>query len=94
MFRNASLPALTIAAVTFGSLMVNAVIVETVFARKGLGRMTQTAINTLDLPLVQGIVVFVAAAFALINLVVDLVYPLLDPRLRATLAVAGGRGTR
>ncbi|WP_435159203.1 ABC transporter permease [Amycolatopsis sacchari] len=94
VFRNASLPALTIAAVTFGSLMVNAVIVETVFARKGLGRMTQTAINTLDLPLVQGIVVFVAAAFALINLVVDLVYPLLDPRLRATLAVAGGRGTR
>lgn len=94
VFRNASLPALTIAAVTFGSLMVNAVIVETVFARKGLGRMTQTAINTLDLPLVQGIVVFVAAAFALINLVVDLVYPLLDPRLRASLAVAGGRGTR
>ncbi|GHE76712.1 ABC transporter permease [Amycolatopsis deserti] len=91
VFRNASLPALTIAAVTFGNLMVNAVITETVFARKGLGRMTQTAINTLDLPLVQGIVVFVAAAFAVINLVVDLVYPLLDPRLRATLAAGGTR---
>ncbi|MGW3470763.1 ABC transporter permease [Saccharopolyspora sp. NPDC000995] len=87
VFRNASLPALTIAAVTFGNLVAGSVITETVFARKGLGRMTQTAINTLDLPLVQGIVVFVAATFALINLVVDLIYPLLDPRLRATFAV-------
>jgi len=62
------------------------VITETVFARQGIGRLTQTAINTLDIPLVQGIVVFVAASFALINLAIDLVYPLLDPRLRATLA--------
>jgi peptide/nickel transport system permease protein len=92
VFRNASLPALTIAGVTFGNLIAGSVITETVFARKGIGRMTQAAINTLDLPLVQGIVVFVAATFALINLVVDLIYPLLDPRLRATLA-AGGPGT-
>ncbi|QIZ38879.1 ABC transporter permease [Saccharopolyspora sp. ASAGF58] len=90
VFRNASLPALTIAAVTFGNLVAGSVITETVFARKGLGRMTQTAINTLDLPLVQGIVVFVAVTFALINLVVDLIYPLLDPRLRATFAVPTG----
>lgn len=91
VFRNASLPALTIAAVTFGNLVAGSVITETVFARKGLGRMTQTAINTLDLPLVQGIVVFVAATFALINLVVDLIYPLLDPRLRATFDVPTAR---
>lgn len=88
VFRNASLPALTIAGVTFGNLIADSVITETVFARKGLGRMTQTAINTLDLPLVQGIVVFVAVTFAVINLVVDLVYPLVDPRLRATLGGA------
>lgn len=88
VFRNASLPALTIAGVTFGNLIAGSVITETVFARKGIGRMTQTAINTLDIPLVQGIVVLVAASFALINLIVDLIYPLLDPRLRATLAVA------
>lgn len=88
VFRNASLPALTIAGVTFGNLIAGSVITETVFARKGIGRMTQTAINTLDIPLVQGIVVLVAAGFALINLIVDLIYPLLDPRLRATLAVA------
>ncbi|WP_436534548.1 ABC transporter permease [Actinoplanes sp. HUAS TT8] len=85
VFRNAGLPALTIAGVTFGNLIAGAVITETVFARKGLGRMTQTAINTLDVPLVAGIVVLVAVSFALINLIVDLVYPILDPRLRATL---------
>jgi peptide/nickel transport system permease protein len=85
VFRNASLPALTIAGITFGNLIAGAVITETVFARSGVGRLTQSAINTLDVPLVQGIIVFVAASFALINLVVDLIYPLLDPRLRATL---------
>jgi peptide/nickel transport system permease protein len=88
VFRNASLPALTIAGITFGNLIAGSVITETVFARKGIGRMTETAIDTLDVPLVQGIVVLVAAIFALINLVVDLICPLLDPRLRATLAVA------
>jgi len=88
VFRNASLPALTIAGITFGNLVAGSVIIETVFARKGIGRMTQTAINTLDTPLVQGVVVFVAASFALINLIVDLIYPLLDPRLRAIIPAA------
>ena len=88
VFRNASLPALTIAGITFGNLSAGSVSRETVFARKGFGRLSQAAINTLDVPLVQGIVVLVAASFALINLIVDLIYPLLDPRLRATLAVA------
>lgn len=86
VFRNASLPALTIAGVTFGNLIAGSVITETVFARQGIGRLTQTAINTLDVPVVQGIVVFVAIVFASINLAVDLVYPLLDPRLRSEIA--------
>lgn len=85
VLRNASLPALTIAGVTFGNLIAGAVITETVFARAGIGRLTQNAISTLDIPLVQGIVVFVAASFAAINLAVDLLYPLLDPRLRASI---------
>lgn len=89
VFRNASLPALTIAGVTFGNLIAGAVIVETVFSRPGVGRLTQNAINTLDIPVVQGVVVLVAACFALINLAVDLVYPLLDPRLRTTVARTG-----
>ncbi|GLW30308.1 ABC transporter permease [Actinoplanes regularis] len=91
VLRNAALPALTIAGVTFGNLIAGAVITETVFARKGVGRMTQTAINTLDLPLVAGIVVLVAVSFAVINLAVDLIFPVLDPRLRATLT-AGNPG--
>lgn len=81
VFRNAALPALTLAGVTFGTIVANAVIVETVFSRVGIGRLTQSALNTLDVPLVQGIVVLVSATFALINLLVDLAYPLLDPRL-------------
>ncbi|MFI5934667.1 ABC transporter permease [Actinoplanes sp. NPDC051494] len=92
VFRNAGLPALTIAGITFGNLIAGSVITETVFARKGVGRLAQSAINTLDVPLVQGIVVFVAVSFALINLSVDLVYPLLDPRLRATIAAQGAAG--
>lgn len=89
VFRNASLPALTIAGVTFGNLIAGSVITETVFARTGVGRLTQSAISTLDIPLVQGLVVFVAVTFAGINLAVDLLYPLLDPRLRAVVASTG-----
>lgn len=91
VLRNAGLPALTIAGITFGNLIAGSVVTETVFARQGIGRMTQAAINTLDVPLVQGVVVLVAAGFAVINLAVDLVYPLLDPRLRAALAVGSPR---
>lgn len=86
VLRNASLPALTIAGVTFGNLIAGSVITETVFTRPGVGRLTQSAIDTLDLPLIQGIVVLVAATYALINLIVDVSYPVLDPRLRAIIA--------
>ncbi|MDR1633853.1 MAG: ABC transporter permease [Bifidobacteriaceae bacterium] len=86
VFRNASLPALTIAGIVFGNLIAGSVITETVFSRQGVGRLTQTAISSLDVPLVQGVVVLVAAAFAAINLAVDLLYPLLDPRIRVSLA--------
>lgn len=94
VFRNASLPALTIAGVTFGNLIAGSVVVETIFARPGLGRLTQTAVSTIDVPLIQGIVVFVALSYALINLVVDLVYPLLDARLRAELRPVPVRAAR
>ncbi|MDR2564975.1 MAG: ABC transporter permease [Bifidobacteriaceae bacterium] len=89
VFRNASLPALTIAGIVFGNLIAGSVITETVFARQGIGRLTQTAISALDVPLVQGVVVLVAVSFALINLAVDLLYPLLDPRIRVSRASAG-----
>ncbi|MFA1545971.1 ABC transporter permease [Actinomadura chokoriensis] len=85
--RNASLPALTVIGLLVGQLIANAVVVETVFSRNGLGRVTAAAVAVQDLPLVQGVVVFASLVFVLVNLIVDLVYPLLDPRI----VVAGGR---
>jgi peptide/nickel transport system permease protein len=79
--RNASLPALTIIGVLVGQLMANSVVIETVFSRNGLGRVTAGAVTTQDIPVVQGVVVFGAFVFVLVNLIVDLVYPLLDPRI-------------
>ncbi|GAA3640339.1 ABC transporter permease [Kineosporia mesophila] len=79
--RNASLPALTVAGLLVGQLMANAVVIETVFSRNGLGRVTQSAVSTQDIPVVQGVVVYGALVFVVVNLLVDLVYPVLDPRI-------------
>ncbi|KPI22140.1 ABC-type transporter, integral membrane subunit [Actinobacteria bacterium OK074] len=85
--RNASLPALTVVGLLVGQLIAGSVVVETVFSRDGLGRVTAAAVTVQDIPLVQGVVVFGALIFVVTNLVVDLVYPLLDPRI----VVASGR---
>jgi peptide/nickel transport system permease protein len=82
--RNAALPALTVLGYIVGNLLAGSVVVETVFTRPGLGRLTVAAVGVQDIPLVQGIVVFAAAVFVLVNLAVDVVYPLLDPRIGAT----------
>jgi peptide/nickel transport system permease protein len=79
--RNAALPALTVLGWVVGNLLAGTVVVETVFTRPGLGRLTVSAVGVQDIPLVQGIVVFAAAVFVVVNLLVDLVYPLLDPRI-------------
>jgi peptide/nickel transport system permease protein len=80
--RNASLPALTIAGLLFGSLVTSAVVVEEVFARQGVGRLLLTAVRDKDMPVVQGIVLLIAAAYVVVNLAVDLLYGLVDPRIR------------
>ncbi|MCH1883337.1 ABC transporter permease [Agrococcus sp. ARC_14] len=80
--RNSLLPTLTIAGVLFGELIAGAVVTETVFARTGLGRLTQEAVATRDIPVLQAIVVISAVGFVAINLLVDLVAPAIDPRLR------------
>lgn len=80
--RNALLPTLTIAGVLFGELVAGAVVTETVFARTGIGRLTQEAVATRDIPVLQAIVVISAVGFVAINLLVDLVAPAIDPRLR------------
>ncbi|MEV6980761.1 ABC transporter permease [Sphaerisporangium sp. NPDC051017] len=86
--RNAALPALTVAGLVVGNLLAGAVVTETVFSRTGLGRVTALAVTTQDIPVVQGLVVFAALVFVLVNLAVDLVYPLLDPRIARPSATA------
>lgn len=83
--RNAALPALTVLGYVAGNLLAGTVVVETVFTRPGLGRLTVQAVSTQDIPLVQGIVLLAALVFVAVNLLVDLVYPVLDPRI-ATVA--------
>ena len=80
--RNALLPTLTIAGVLLGQLLTSTVVTEAVFGLNGVGTLTQQAVNNEDTSVLQAVVVFSAAGFVLINLVVDLLYPLLDPRLR------------
>ena len=79
--RNAALPALTMAGVLVGVLLAGSVVVETVFSRPGLGRLTITAVGYRDMPVVQGVVISGALAYVVANLAVDLLYPVLDPRL-------------
>ncbi|WP_232327587.1 ABC transporter permease [Herbidospora yilanensis] len=80
--RNAAMPALTMAALLVGWLVSGSVVVETVFARNGLGRLIESAVATRDLPLLQGLVVAATAAVTLLTLTVDVAHPLVDPRLR------------
>jgi len=80
--RNSLIPIVTIVGVQFGTLLGGAVIVETVFAWPGIGRLLVDAVNDRDFPLVQGIVLFVAICFVFVNLIVDLLYAALDPRVR------------
>jgi ABC-type dipeptide/oligopeptide/nickel transport system permease component len=80
--RNALLPVLTVAGMQFGSLLTGAIIVEKVFARPGLGTTLLEAISERDYPVVQGTVFVIAVIYVLVNIVVDLLYGLVDPRIR------------
>ncbi len=80
--RNAMLPIVTVVGLQFGGLLGGSVLTETVFAWPGLGRLVVDSIRVQDGPLVQGSVLFIAVVFILINLLVDLSYALLNPRIR------------
>lgn len=80
--KNALIPVVTTVGLQFGTMLGGAVIVETVFARQGIGSMLVAAIMKKDLPLVQGVVLITASSYVLVNLVVDLSYGFLDPRIR------------
>jgi len=80
--RPSSLSLMTIVGINFGALLGGTVIIETLFAIPGLGFRLINAINQRDILMIQGITVFVAAAYVVINTVVDLLYAVLDPRIR------------
>ena len=80
--RNALLPVLTVVGLEFGTLLGGAVVTETIFSWPGLGQLTVTAIGARDYQMVQGVVVLLGAVFVLLNLLVDVLYAVLDPRIR------------
>ena len=80
--RNALIPVVTVAGMSFGHLLGGAVIVETVFAWPGVGKLVVDSIFDRDYPLIQGYVLFMGTVFVLINLLVDLLYVWLDPRVQ------------
>lgn len=80
-FKNALIPVVTVMGLQFGALLGGAVLVETVFSWPGIGRLMVDSILARDYPVVQGAVLLLAALFVLINLVVDVIYAFLDPRI-------------
>ncbi|MEV8251544.1 ABC transporter permease [Microbacterium sp. NPDC076768] len=88
--RHGAASAITLAAYLTGSVLGGAVLVETVFARPGLGRVTLAAISDRDLPVITGIILLSALVFVVVNLLVELLQPLIDPRARSN----GHRGLR
>lgn len=82
LLRNAAVPVVTISALEIANLLTGAIIIETVFAWPGLGQLTIQAISARDFSIVQGVVILGAAAAILLNLIADLLYSVIDPRIR------------
>lgn len=83
-FRNAMIPVVTMAGLEFAELVSGAFITETIFAWPGLGRLAVNAVYQRDFPVIQGVVLVAACGFVLINLLVDLLYTWIDPRVKLT----------
>jgi len=81
VFRNALIPVITVVGLQFGTLLGGAMLTEVVFSIPGVGRLMIEAIKQRDFPIVQGSVLFVAACFSLVNLAVDLLYAVVDPKV-------------
>jgi peptide/nickel transport system permease protein len=80
--KNALIPVVTIVGLQVGNLLGGAVVIETVFARQGIGRLAIDAILAKDFPVIQGVVLFAAVIYVSVNLFVDLLYSVIDPRIR------------
>ncbi|ANH07820.1 ABC transporter permease [Shinella sp. HZN7] len=81
LLKPSSLPVVTVIALTIGELLGGSLITETVFGRTGIGSLVQRSVSTQDLPVLQAVVSLAAVVFVLVNLIADLLYPLLDPRV-------------
>ena len=81
-FRNSLIPVVTIVGLQFGAVLTGTIITETIFAWPGVGRLLIQAINFRDYPLVQGCILFISLTYVLMNLLTDLTYGFLDPRIR------------
>ncbi|HXD28119.1 MAG TPA: ABC transporter permease [Arthrobacter sp.] len=84
VLRHAVLPGITLSGWAMGALFSGAVIAENIFSRPGLGKVLVTAVNSRDLPVVCGVVILVAVIYVVANLLVDLAYTLIDPRMKTT----------
>jgi peptide/nickel transport system permease protein/oligopeptide transport system permease protein len=80
--RNCMIPLLTIVALQFGAVLTGAVITETIFAWPGIGRLLIQSIGFRDYPMVQGCILLIAVTYVSVNLITDLMYGVLDPRIR------------
>ena len=81
-FRNSLIPVVTIIGLQFGAVLTGTIITETIFAWPGVGRLLIQAINFRDYPLVQGCILFISLTYVMMNLITDLTYGVLDPRIR------------
>lgn len=80
--RNALIPILTILGLQFGALLAGTIVTETIFSWPGIGRVTVQAINARDYPLLQGCILLIAVTYVIVNLLTDVVYAIVDPRVR------------
>lgn len=83
VLKNILIPIITVIGIEFGSLIAFAVVTETIFAWPGVGKLIIDSINILDRPIVVAYILVVVSMFIVINLVVDVLYSLLDPRIRS-----------
>ena len=81
-FRNSLIPVVTIVGLQFGAVLTGTIITETIFAWPGVGRLLIQSISFRDYPLVQGCILFISFTYVLMNLLTDLTYGFLDPRIR------------
>lgn len=91
ILKNGAIPAVTLLGLTVGELLAGSVISETIFSRTGLGFLTEQSVRAQDGPVVLAVVMFVSLVFTTVNLVTDLLYPLIDPRLAPRRGLPGRR---